>query len=131
MKRARRVALTVPNFMLALTLLAETDLIAALPRHLAASYAAQFGLTAVELPLPVARNKIRVVVPKAALMDAGVAWLFETLVRLGRRRGRGRCRGRAGPAVPGLIRGHFAAAGLPSMTTHASPARSADGTEAR
>ena len=30
----RRVALTVPNFMMALALIAETDLIAALPRRL-------------------------------------------------------------------------------------------------
>jgi DNA-binding transcriptional LysR family regulator len=77
--RERRVALAVPNFMLAMALLAETDLIAALPRRLAAIYGERFGLMSLDLPVRTARNWIRVVAPKAALTDAGVAWLFETL----------------------------------------------------
>lgn len=79
MRRGRRVALTVPNFMMGLTLVAETDLIAAMPRHLAALYADGHGLAVRELPLPVSRYPIRVVVPEAALMDAGIAWLFDAI----------------------------------------------------
>jgi DNA-binding transcriptional LysR family regulator len=80
--RARRVALTVPTFMQALAMLAETDLIAALPRHLVTSHAARFGLTSAEPPVPRSRDRIRAVATKAAVMDAGVAWIFGLLPRL-------------------------------------------------
>lgn len=79
---ARRIALTVPNFMLALALVAETDLIAALPRRLVALHAARFRLAVTEAPLPLRRDPIRAVTSKAAMMDAGVAWLFGTLRNL-------------------------------------------------
>lgn len=73
---SRRVALTVPNFMLALALLAETDLVAAMPRSFIAMHGARFGVTSVEAPLPFDRFRIRLIAPKVAMMDAGVAWLF-------------------------------------------------------
>ena len=76
---SRRIALTVPNFMMALALIAETDLIAALPRRLVAMHAARLGLTSTEAPLPFRRDRIQAVVSKAAMMDAGVAWLFGVL----------------------------------------------------
>ena len=50
--RSRRVALTVPNFMMALAVIAETDLIAALPRQLVAMHAARFGVVSTQAPLP-------------------------------------------------------------------------------
>jgi DNA-binding transcriptional LysR family regulator len=53
--RWRRVALTVPNFMFALALIAETDLICALPRRFVASHAARFRVVAREPPLPLTR----------------------------------------------------------------------------
>jgi DNA-binding transcriptional LysR family regulator len=74
--RSRRVVLTVPNFMLALAVIAETDLIAALPRHLVASQARRFRLVSVEVPLSPRRDPICAVATRAAMMDAGVAWLF-------------------------------------------------------
>jgi DNA-binding transcriptional LysR family regulator len=77
--RTRRIALTVPNFMMALTIIAETDLIAALPRRLASRHAERFGITSVEAPLAVPRFRISAVVPGVALMDAGVTWLLDTL----------------------------------------------------
>lgn len=77
--RARRVALTVPNFMMALAVVAETDLMAAVPRRLAATHAARFGLTSMDAPWPMRRDQIRAVAPKVAMMDAGVAWLFDLL----------------------------------------------------
>jgi DNA-binding transcriptional LysR family regulator len=76
---SRRVALTVSNFMMALAVVAETDLIAALPRRLVARHAACFGVVGVEAPLPLPRSEIRAITTKAAMMDAGVAWLFDTL----------------------------------------------------
>jgi DNA-binding transcriptional LysR family regulator len=79
--RSRQVVLTVPNFMQALALLAQTDLIAALPRNLVALHGARFGLAAAEAPFPSRRDTIRAVATRAACMDAGVAWLLDLLHR--------------------------------------------------
>ena len=76
---SRRVAVTVPNFMLALAVLADTDLIAALPQSLVAAHAGRFGIVATPAPLPLPRYRLRAIVPKVALMDAGLAWLFGML----------------------------------------------------
>ena len=46
--RSRRIALTVPNFMFALAVIAETDLISALPRRFVAMHAARFGVVGLE-----------------------------------------------------------------------------------
>jgi DNA-binding transcriptional LysR family regulator len=80
--RRRRVALTVPSFMLALELVARSDLLAALPRQLVRRHAARFGLAAVELPLRRKPDPIQAVTTKAAMLDAGVAWLMGTLAGL-------------------------------------------------
>lgn len=79
MGRTRRIALTVPNFMLALAELADSDLIATLPRHLLARHAQRFDLIALPIPLPWTPDPVRIVAAKAAMADAGIAWLFETL----------------------------------------------------
>jgi DNA-binding transcriptional LysR family regulator len=76
---ARRVALTVPNFMFALAVLAETDLISALPRRFALSHAARFGVVSVDAPLPLGSFRLNAVSPKAAMTDAGLTWLFGVL----------------------------------------------------
>jgi DNA-binding transcriptional LysR family regulator len=76
---SRRVALTVPNFMLAIALVAETDLVAAMPTSFVAMNAARFGVTSVPAPLPFDRFLVRVIAPKVAMMDAGIAWLFDRL----------------------------------------------------
>jgi DNA-binding transcriptional LysR family regulator len=76
---SRRVALAVPNFMMALALIAETDFIAALPRRLVEMHAARFGVASTEAPLPLRRFQIRAIIPKVAMMDAGLAWLFEAM----------------------------------------------------
>ncbi len=75
----RRVALTVPNFMLAIALVAETDLVAAMPTSFIRMHAARFGVTSVPAPLPFDRFPVRLIAPKVAMMDAGIAWLFDRL----------------------------------------------------
>jgi DNA-binding transcriptional LysR family regulator len=75
----RRIALTVPNFMMALAIIADSDLIAALPKQLVARHGARFGVVGLKSPLPPRRDKIRLIASKAALLDAGLNWLFETL----------------------------------------------------
>lgn len=77
--RTRRIALTVPNFMFALTVVAETDLVSALPRRFVAMHAAHLGVVALEPPLPLPSFRLNAVVPRVAMMDAGVAWLFGLL----------------------------------------------------
>jgi DNA-binding transcriptional LysR family regulator len=76
---ARRVAVTVPNFMFALATLAESDLLAALPRRFVALHGGRFGIRGVEPPLELPRFPLRLVTSKAALADAGVSWLVERL----------------------------------------------------
>jgi DNA-binding transcriptional LysR family regulator len=77
--QSRRVALTVPNFLFALAVIAETDFISALPRRFVARYAARFGVVAVDAPLRVPSFRLNAVVPKVAMMDAGVSWLHGML----------------------------------------------------
>jgi len=79
MSRSRRVALTVPNFMFALAVLAETDLISALPRRFVAMHAARFGVLGLDAPLPLVNSRLNAVAPKVAMMDAGLAWLFDQI----------------------------------------------------
>lgn len=79
--RARRVALTVPNFTFAMALVASSDLIAALPRRFVALHGKAMGVVATEPPFSLGRFRINAVLPKAALADAGAGWLLATLSR--------------------------------------------------
>lgn len=82
-KLSRRVALTVPNFMLAAALLADTDLIAALPRRFAELFAPRFKLAIAKAPITLPKFTLNIVAPKPALQDAGIAWLIDTLTETG------------------------------------------------
>lgn len=75
----RRVAFVASSFMLALAAIGETDLIAAIPRRLAEEHCDRFGLVFVPPPLAIQTYPICVITTKAAMADAGVAWLFGRL----------------------------------------------------
>jgi DNA-binding transcriptional LysR family regulator len=75
----RRVAVTAPNFLCALEIVCETDLIAAVPRRQAEAYAARIPIDFARPPLPLGRANIRVIAAKAAMADEGVAWLFKLI----------------------------------------------------
>lgn len=78
---SRHVALATPSFVTALTAAASTDLLAAAPERLARRYASALGLLIA--PLPVAfPSEIAAIASRAAMMDAGVSWLMETLERV-------------------------------------------------
>jgi DNA-binding transcriptional LysR family regulator len=77
----RRVALTVPEFMLALAVVGATDLVAAVPERLVALHAARFGLVAAPPPVSLPRSRIVALAPRVALLDEGVAWLLGLLER--------------------------------------------------
>lgn len=83
--RARRVALTAPNFMFACAIVAESDFICAVPRRFAALYAQQFGFSIAEPPFPLGSFRLNAFAPKAALIDAGVGWLFDQIADVGER----------------------------------------------
>ena len=75
----RRVALTVPNFMFALSVLADTEMVSALPRRFVDIHGRRFNVGAVKAPLPLPRFSINAILPKVAMMDAGLAWLVRLL----------------------------------------------------
>jgi DNA-binding transcriptional LysR family regulator len=79
---ARRVALTVPNFNFALSVLAETEMVSALPRRFVEIHGARFNIVAAKAPLPLPRFSINLVLPKVAMMDAGLAWLVQLVGQL-------------------------------------------------
>jgi DNA-binding transcriptional LysR family regulator len=79
--RARRIALTVPNFMFALAVIAETDLVSALPRRFVARHAERFGVIGIEAPVPLGSFRLNATAPEVALLDKGLAWLFDVLAR--------------------------------------------------
>ena len=78
--RSRRVALTVPSFMTALGVIASSDLLGAIPRLLVSMYGPRLGLTSIEMPVQLPLQlQVSAVATKAALSDAGVAWLWKVL----------------------------------------------------
>ncbi len=79
--KKRRVALAVPNFMLALATVAESNLVAAVPRGLVEAHAARFAIKVLPAPSPWGRADIRVIAPKSAMMDEGLAWMFDAVRR--------------------------------------------------
>ncbi len=89
---SRRVVLTVSNFMQALAMVAESDLVAALPRHFVARYAGRYEVAMIEPPIPLLSSPIVAVAPQVATRDGGLAWLLAELETAARsvkvRRGR-------------------------------------------
>jgi DNA-binding transcriptional LysR family regulator len=78
---SRRVALTVPSFILALAALGQSDLLAAVPSTLVASQGERFGIASVKAPFAGRRWEVGAVVPRVALMDPGIVWLRSALAR--------------------------------------------------
>ena len=77
----RRVVLTVSNFMHALAIVAESDLVAALPRRFVARHAARFKVVCSNPPTPLMSAPIRAIAPQVATADGGLAWLLGALER--------------------------------------------------
>jgi len=81
---SRRVMLTVSNFMQALAVVAESDLVAAMPRRFAARYAARYRVVVAEPPIPLMNAPVLAIAPQVATMDGGLTWLLGVLERAGR-----------------------------------------------
>jgi DNA-binding transcriptional LysR family regulator len=81
--RTRRVQATVPHFILAIAAVAESDLIATIPESVAREYAPRFDLALTPVPFDAGEpSHIRLVAPRAALMDEGIVWLMDLIERL-------------------------------------------------
>jgi len=76
---ARRVALTVPNFIFAAAVVGETDLICAVPRRFAVRYASHPDIAIAEPPLPLGQFRLNAFVPRSALTDEGLLWISDRL----------------------------------------------------
>ncbi len=81
---SRRVTLTVSNFMQALAVVAESDLVAAMPRRFAARYAARYRVVIAEPPIPLTNAPVLAIAPQVATMDGGLTWLLGVLERGGK-----------------------------------------------
>src|SRR5262245_19661591 len=82
---SRRVSIVVPSFLLGMAVLAGSDLVATMPRRVVERHAKRFNLRTAPVPLrlEVPRSVIYAAVPKVALLDAGIAWLFERVREAG------------------------------------------------
>ena len=72
----RTIQLSVPNFLLGLAILGETELVCAMPRGLVIRYAQRFGVSAIEPPVPLRADPIELVCPSAILHDPAMTWII-------------------------------------------------------
>jgi DNA-binding transcriptional LysR family regulator len=80
----RRIVLTVPNFLKALAIIAESDLVGAMPRHFAEKHAARYDVAVLEPPIPLLSAPIVAVAPGVAMRDGGLAWFLDAIERAAR-----------------------------------------------
>jgi DNA-binding transcriptional LysR family regulator len=79
MDRTRHVGLTVPTFLSAFLVVAETDLIVTIPARLAETQAARFGLVQRPCPVDMPMFTVKLISLKSARHDAGLKWLAAKL----------------------------------------------------
>lgn len=78
----RRVAFTVPSFLLAPIVLAKTDYIAVLPRRLVAMFQDTFDLVAFEPPFPQRQFAVGMLWHQRLNNDSGLSWLRTMLMEV-------------------------------------------------
>jgi hypothetical protein len=74
--------LAVPNFLHALTMVAESDLVTALPRRFASRHAKRYQVEITEPPIPLMAAPTRAIAPQTATADAGLTWLLALLEKV-------------------------------------------------
>ncbi len=77
--KTRRVVLAVPEFLLALIVVEQSDLVAALPKRFVETHARRFRVRTARPPLALDSDPLRAVATRAALQDTGIAWLVGEL----------------------------------------------------
>jgi DNA-binding transcriptional LysR family regulator len=76
----RNVALTVPHYLQALHVVAESDLVAVIPERLIHAYAHSLNLNAIEVPLDVGTFDEYILHPARTHADPGCVWLRGVLL---------------------------------------------------
>lgn len=76
---ARRVALTVPNFLFALAAVSDSDMVTGIPRRFAQLHADRFDLAISESPVGSPTFHLRAIATRAAMNDPAIAWLMQLL----------------------------------------------------
>jgi hypothetical protein len=67
-----------------LSVVAETDLVVAVPRRFAMQNAARYRVEVSEPPIPLLSSPVRAIATRAATADAGLAWFLELMERTAR-----------------------------------------------
>ena len=75
--RSRRVAVLAPSFLPTLDIVAQSDLIATVPSHLAQGQAAHFRLVLCDPPLALRKFPVCATWHRRASGDPAVAWIVE------------------------------------------------------
>jgi DNA-binding transcriptional LysR family regulator len=78
----RRIALTVPTYLLAFGIVAESDLVAVVPKQLIARLGRKLGVRAMPLPLEPGTDEIFLHHPIIADTEPGSAWLRKAIQSL-------------------------------------------------
>lgn len=99
-KLARRVALTIPHFLLAARIVAHSDLVVTLAERLAEHFVRMAGVRRVEPPLPLERYTLSQLWHEQHHADAGHRWLRQEVFRAARAIDRGN-----GRDAPGRLEG--------------------------
>ena len=73
---SRTIRLSVPNFLLGLAIVGESDLVCAMPRRLMMRYGKRFGVVALDPPIALRADPIELVCPSAALSDPAMNWMI-------------------------------------------------------
>ena len=81
---ARKVAVTVPHYIDALHLVAQSELIGVIPERLARAYAVQLDLVTLEVPLDVGTFDEYLLHPARTHTDPGCMWLRALIKSLGK-----------------------------------------------
>jgi DNA-binding transcriptional LysR family regulator len=71
--------LTVPSFFMAAAAIASSDVLGALPRRFAVEAARTYPVQIVEPPFAMLSTDLHAIVPQAAMLDRGIAWLLDTV----------------------------------------------------
>lgn len=79
--RTRRVALRLPHFYAAMTVVATSDMVVTLPNSLARAHAAGLGLTILPTPVERAPFRIGMIWPAARDADPASRWLRATVLQ--------------------------------------------------
>jgi len=72
----RRIVLTVPSFFMAISAIASSDLVGAIPRHFARQAERNYDIEIIEPPFDMLSSDLHAIAPRAALLDHGIAWLL-------------------------------------------------------